>query len=305
MCNQIRRSMVQALLTGVLVCATTCAMAAERVFDRTFKSMPDGQLTVNADGARISVLGGDGDQVVVHIVANGSQKQLDGMKFSASQSASGVAVELLRSQRSWFDWGSWNMNTRIEVRVPRTYRVEAKTSGGDVRLEDVAGPSRVRTSGGSIVVKNVKGGVEGYTSGGAIHLESVEGVVRARTSGGGVHAASVRGDVDAGTSGGDVSLLRIDGKIHANTSGGSIQCELVGANRGFSATTSGGSIRLTMSKHIRGTLDAQSSGGEITTDFPVATLRMTDHSLNGLINGGGEAIYARTSGGGIRVSATE
>jgi hypothetical protein len=60
-----------------------------------------------------------------------------------------------------------------------------------------------------------------------------------------------------------------------------------------------------MPKDIRGTVDAESNGGEIETDFLVTTLHFADHRLNGLINGGGEAIYARTSGGGIRLSATQ
>jgi hypothetical protein len=298
--------MAQILLAGVLVSGTTVGMAAEKVFDRSFTVKPDGQLTVQADGARVDVVGGDANQVVVHVVVNAGQKELDEMQFSASQSEGGVNVGLLRpSRRSWFDWGSWHMDARIEVRVPRTYRVDAKTSGGDVQLESVAGPSRLRTSGGNLGVKNVKGGIDGSTSGGDVRLESIEGSIRVHTSGGNIHAANVRGDVDADTSGGDVRVLRIDGKIHANTSGGSVQCELVGPNRGITATTSGGDVRVTMPKDARGTLDAQSSGGDITTDFPVGTTRTAEHRLSGPINGGGEAIVARTSGGNIKLTAAQ
>ena len=304
MCNDVRRSMLQAVLAGVLVCAATASMAAEKVFDRSFSVKPDGQLTVTADGAGISVVGGDANQVVVHIVAKASQKELDEMTFAASQTDGGVTVELRRPERrNWLGWGSSDMDARIEVKVPRTYRVEAKTSGGDMRLEQVAGPSRLRTSGGGIVIKNLKGDIEGNTSGGDVHLESIDGLVRVHTSGGGIHAESVRGDIDANTSGGDVRLVRIDGKIRASTSGGNVQCELVGANRGISATTSGGDVRLTMPKNTSGTLDAQSSGGEVVTDFPVATTRTGEHRLSGPINGGGEAIYARTSGGNIKLTA--
>ena len=37
--------------------------------------------------------------------------------------------------------------------------------------------------------------------------------------------------------------------------------------------------------------------------FPVTTTTFSDHRLNGAINGGGETIYARTSGGGITLNA--
>ena len=302
--NVARTSAARALLGTLLVLAATASMAEEKVLDRSFTVSPGGLLTVNADGASISVSGGDSDQVVVHMVAKASQKELDELKLSASQSEGGVTVEMLRSERrGWFNWGSWNMEADIQVTVPRSFRVEAKTSGGDVRLESVAGPSRIRTSGGNLVAKQVKGDLDGATSGGEVRLESVEGLIRVHTSGGNIHAATVRGDINASTSGGDVRLLRIDGKIRASTSGGSVRCELVGANRGISAITSGGSIRLTMPRDITGTLDAESSGGQITSDFPVATTRWAEHRLNGTINGGGEKIYVHTSGGGITLSA--
>jgi lia operon protein LiaG len=84
-----------------------------------------------------------------------------------------------------------------------------------------------------------------------------------------------------------------------------VQCELVGPNRGITATTSGGDVRVTIPKDARGTLDAQSSGGDITTDFPVGTTRTAEHRLSGPINGGGEAIVARTSGGNIKLTAAQ
>lgn len=302
----VRKHALRALLASVLVLAATASGAAEKVLDRSFTVAPGGLLTVNADGARITVTGGDSSQVVVHMVANDSQKELDEMTLSASQTEDGVTLEMRRpDRRSWLDWGSWSMDSRIEVKVPRSYRVEAKTSGGGVQVENVAGPSRLRTSGGGIVAKNVKGDLDGSTSGGGIRLESVEGSVKAHTSGGSIQAATIRGDIDASTSGGEVRLLGVDGKIGARTSGGGVHCELVGANRGISARTSGGGIRLTLPKDTRGMLDAVSSGGHITTDFPVSVTQAADHRLNGPINGGGEPIYARTSGGGITLSASK
>ena len=301
----VRASTVRGVLAiGLALGASSVCMAEEKVLDRTFTVAPGGLLTVNADAADVSVSGGNSSQVVVHMVARGSQKELDELKFSAAQGDGGVTVELLQQQRGgWFNWGTWHGDAHIEVTVPRNYRVEAKTSGGDVNLEDVAGPSRLRTSGGGIEARNVKGGIEGHTSGGDVRLESIEGVIVARTSGGSVHVASVRGDIDASTSGGDVRLLGVDGKISAKTSGGSVQCELVGANRGISASTSGGDVRLTMPKDTPGTLDAEANGGDITSDLPIATTHWGEHRLSGLINGGGNAIYVRTSGGGIALNA--
>jgi hypothetical protein len=298
----VRTSMVRAALLGsMLAFAANPALAAEKVLDRTFTVTPGGLLTVNADGASITVSGSDSNKVVVHMVAKASQKELDQLKLSAAQGNDGVTVEMLRPERrGWRDWD--DIDAQIEVTVPRNYRVETTTSGGNVRLEDFSGASRIRTSGGGIVANNLKGNLDAETSGGDVRLESIEGAVRAHTSGGGIHAATIRGDINANTSGGDVRLLRIDGKIRAHTSGGSVQCELVGTNRGISASTSGGDVRLTMPGNAAGALDAEASGGEIRSDFEVATTRWAEHRLAGLINGGGESIRLQTSGGGITLN---
>jgi DUF4097 and DUF4098 domain-containing protein YvlB len=296
--------LARALPVLVLVLAATTATAAERVLDKTFTVKPGGVINVNADGAGVTVLGNDSSQVVIHMIAKGSQKDLDDMKFAVSQDGDSINIEMKRAKESgWFNWGSWNTESRIEVTAPRSFRVDAKTSGGGVRLENVAGPSHLRTSGGSISARNVKGDLEGHTSGGGIRIESVEGTVDVHTSGGGVSVTSVKGDIDASTSGGDVRLTGIDGRIRASTSGGGVSAELVGANRGISATTSGGGIRLTLPKETAGLLDASTSGGSISTDFPVTTTRVAEHRLNGPINGGGEPIFVRTSGGGISLNA--
>jgi DUF4097 and DUF4098 domain-containing protein YvlB len=77
----------------------------------------------------------------------------------------------------------------------------------------------------------------------------------------------------------------------------------VGINRGISATTSGGDIELILPRATSGSLEATTSGGGITSDLPVTVTGRQDGHLNGPINGGGQPIVARTSGGGISVRA--
>jgi len=303
-CSTARLSMIHVLLALALASVASAAIAEEKTLNKSFTVTPGGVLTVDADGADISVTGGDTNTVVVRIDARGSQSDLEELRLSAEASGDGIKVEALRpNQRGWFRWGSWHIETHIDVTVPRSYRVDAKTSGGDVRLEAVSGPSRLRTSGGNVQARNVKGSFEGRTSGGDIRIESMEGSVNAHTSGGDVSLSNIKGDVDADTSGGDIRVVRVDGKISAGTSGGSVRCELMGENRGISATTSGGSVWLTLPKNATGMLDAQSSGGHIDSDFPISTTRWTQHRLNGAINGGGNQIFVRTSGGSITLTA--
>jgi DUF4097 and DUF4098 domain-containing protein YvlB len=278
--------MFRYLAIAFVLIAAGCAQAAEKRLDRTFTVAPGGTLTVDADGASVHVSGSDGNQVVVHMLVRSSESDLANTQLEAVQNDTGVSVTLRRSKRSWlFAWGNWNNEESIEVTVPRRYAVNVRTSGGGLELRDTVGAANLRTSGGSVSVKNVTGNVE------------------ARTSGGSIQAETIKGDVDADTSGGDVRLLHVDGKIRGNTSGGSVRCSLVGANRGISAKTSGGSIELTVPKGTTGNVDASTSGGNVKSELPVTSTEWEDTRIVGSINGGGEPIYARTSGGSVSLRA--
>jgi DUF4097 and DUF4098 domain-containing protein YvlB len=278
--------MTRYLAIALILLAAGSVNAAERRLDRTFAVAPGGTLIVDADSATVKVSGNDANQVIVRMSARGTEENLASMKFDAVQNADGVTLTLRRQRKgSWFNWGPWYGEQQVEVTVPRRYGINVRTGGGSVELRDTSGSATLRTSGGDITVKNVNGNLE------------------LRTSGGGILADTIRGDVDADTSGGDVRLLQVDGKIRGHTSGGSVRCSLVGANRGISATTSGGDIELTLPGATAGNVEATTSGGDITSDLPVTATVLKDHHLRGSINGGGQPIEARTSGGGIKLRA--
>ena len=241
---------------------------------------------MDADSASVHVSGGDTNQVTVRMSAHGSEEDLATAKLDAFQKDDDVTVMMRRPEkRRLVQLGFVERRGHIEVTVPQRYGISVHTAGGNVELKGTIGSATLHTSGGDIVAKNVNGNVE------------------AQTSGGGIFADTIRGDVDAGTSGGDVRLLHVDGKIRGRTSGGSVQCSLVGINRGISASTSGGSIQLTLPRATTANIEATTSGGEFTSELPVATTQRQDGHVKGSINGGGQPIDVRTSGGGISLRA--
>jgi hypothetical protein len=271
---------------ALMLFAAGTAQAAEKTLNRTFAVSPGGSLVIDADSASVRVSASESSQVTVRMSARGSEDDIADTKLEAVQNADGVTVTLrARRHGGWFNWGSWNTDQKIEVTVPRRYDVRVRTGGGSIELRGTSGAANLGTSGGDIDVKDVTGSIE------------------LRTSGGGILADTIRGDVDADTSGGDVRLLNIDGKIRGNTSGGSVRCSLVGSNRGISATTSGGDIELILPRTVAGELKATTSGGDIESDIPVPVTSTKEDRLIGPLNGGGQLIEARTSGGNIRVRA--
>lgn len=326
------------LAVGMTLLAAA-AVGAEKRLDRTFDVQPGGTLRVEADGADIRVTGTDSSRVVVRIVATGPERMLELLTLSAQQHGNGVEVVAKRRSDGWLSLfnGGWHEGAQITIEVPRAYNVDlrtsggdmsvaglkgtasGKTSGGDIELADISGPVRMQTSGGDIHIERIDGDtqastsggdIEGTsltgdldlkTSGGAIELAKLNGNLSARTSSGNVIVQDARGDVDLKSSGGDIRAERIDGRIVAYTSGGDVSAELLGANRGVSVTTSGGNIELRLPKNVSATVDASSSGGSVRSELPVATMQARERRLQGTINGGGETIHARTSGGSVRL----
>lgn len=270
---------------ALVLLAAGSAHAAEKKLDRTFTVAPGGALIVEADGAAVHVAANDSNQVVVHMVARGSDDELANTTLEAVQKDNGVTVTLRKGKHGWFSWGSWSSEQDIQVTVPSRYNINVHTGGGSVELRDTVGAASLHSSGGDISARNVTGNVELRTSGGAIQAEAI------------------RGDVDADTSGGEVRLLRIDGKIRGNTSGGDMRISLVGANRGISVTTSGGDIELKLPRGTTANIEADTNGGQVSSELPLASTIQKDTHLEGSLNGGGQQIYVHTSGGSISLRA--
>jgi hypothetical protein len=306
-------------LCGVLiwfaVVLAPAAQAAEKALDRTFKVEPGGQLDVAADSADIQVIGGSSNGVVVKAVLSGSQEVLDDLELTATQNGNDVTVIAKRKNRS-----RGRLDGTITVQIPARYDIELKTSGGNLKVERVNGKTRGNTSGGDVIANQLQGnvelqtsggditinGVEGdltaRTSGGSIVIENVVGSTRAASSGGNVAARGARGDTRLQSSGGDIVAEVTNGKVEAITSGGDIRVSLSGSNQGISATTSGGGVALQLPRDVKATVDASTSSGSVQSDLTVDASKKSRQRLYGTINGGGETIYARSSGGDVRIS---
>ena len=91
--------------------------------------------------------------------------------------------------------------------------------------------------------------------------------------------------------------------MQAVTSGGSIDAE-VRQNRGIILKTSGGTITLLLPENVRASIDAETSGGRAQSELALSSTELAERShLRGAINGGGEQVVLRSSGGSIHVAA--
>jgi Putative adhesin len=275
---------------AVLACvfAASSVHAADRAYEKRFVVPAGGQLTLRTDRGSVAIVGRDTHEVVVHADLSGSDDFLARFELSAAENSAGVTVTGRLAQRSWFSWLGWvdfsPGSVRFTIDVPRNYAADLRTAGGSVTIRDVLGSIDTRTSGGRIDATGLKGPTE------------------LRTSGGGIRVTDCTGDLHVRASGGSIRLEAIDGEVSAVTSGGSVNASMA-TNRGVSLRTSGGSIHLLLPASVHGSIDARTSGGRAKSAIPLSSTEIAfrDH-LRGAINGGGQPILLRTSGGSIHIA---
>ena len=295
----MRTSTARLMVIIAATLGTSVALAAQRTYDKRLNAPPGGGLTFQADVGSVSVVGRDAREVVIHADLEGSQSFLADFHITAEQTPSGVTILARKTHEDWFNTGPTRV--RFTIEVPRDYPVDLRTSGGGLDLRDLNAAVRAATSGGGVMVQNVAGKVNVHTSGGSVDAERLQGSSELSTSGGHIDVTDSTGDLDLNTSGGGIQIRDDDGKVDAHTSGGSIRAQLR-ANHGINLSTSGGSIIVLLPEGIHASVDAETTAGRVTSDFPLSATQVTDRShLRGAIGGGGAPISLHTSAGDIRL----
>ena len=321
--RSIRSSSI--LLLVLFSCLSAAPLLADSRIEKELSLAPGGRLALDTDSGSVEVVGrsGSGVRVVVTSTKSDIEEHFD---LTFEERAGEVLIEAKKKGSgisSWFNWGGKG-SLRYEIEVPRETSIDIDTSGGSIEVEAVHGDARLDTSGGaisvhdlggelvadtsggSISIDTVDGDVNADTSGGSIRISDVNGNVRADTSGGSIQISGVSGDLEADTSGGSIRISDAGGEVVADTSGGSVEVSFVpGNDRGGSISASGGGIRVALDPGVGLEIDAQASGGSVTSDVPV-TIRgkASKSTLRGQIGAGGARLKLRSSGGPIRISSS-
>jgi hypothetical protein len=269
--------------------------------EKTFPISPGKELKLDASMGDVMISGWDKDEVYIKVFGN--EKAEDKMEFEFNANENLVEV-IAKKKDSIFNWFGVNgIALRFEVKVPNRFNNEVHTSGGDIKISDIAGTNTFKTSGGDVWVKKTEGKLEISTSGGDINLDENKGNVSASASGGDIEAKNFDGDLYASTSGGDIKLKGTNSKIDAETLGGDIFLEYWGENKGIELSTSGGDIYIKVPADFNANVKLASLGGDVSTEIGVNNVKkFSSHKLEGDLNKGGSLLNATTSGGDIVVS---
>ncbi len=189
------------------------------------------------------------------------------------------------------------------------------TGGGHIHAGLIGGTAQVETGGGNVSIQRAGGRVTASSGGGQINFGEAAGPIQAHAAGGGVRVLRVSGPMQLDSSGGSIFLPRVDSPVRASTGTGTITAWLTPTlmkTPGDSQLESRqGDIivyvpRL-LSVTIEATIDAPADH-QITADASLPLIVSTVNGESGrqvhgecAVNGGGEVVRLRTSGGNIQL----
>lgn len=180
-------------------------------------------------------------------------------------------------------WLLRGISLLLEITAPPTTEVRALADAGDIRIEGIDGP------------------IECETDSGEINIAAARAEVRARSDSGGIHLQLVKGSVDARTDSGHIEALEIDGSIDAVSDSGDIRLWQT-TPAPVCAKSDSGRIRVKLSDAGGYSIHVRTDNGRV--ELPdVTRQRLSRHSYEGEIRGGGSVVDIETDSGDIEVIA--
>lgn len=255
-----------------------------------FSQPGGGMLDVRTSGGHITVRGSDTDETRVEMyVRQGGNyltpedTGLEDYEIDISQSADRVTASAEgERENDWRFWRNDNISISFVVYTPRAMESTLRTSGGHIELGELQGTVAARTSGGHISIDGFEGDLEARTSGGHINTRNANGTIHLRTSGG------------------HIELARVSGTIEASTSGGSIEADITSITESVELRTSGGHVTVSVPGGVG--YDLELRGSRVRSDLTNFSGQLERDEVEGTVNGGGARLFARTSGGTVRLN---
>jgi TonB family protein len=189
------------------------------------------------------------------------------------------------------------------------------TGGGHIHAGVIGGTAQLETGGGNVSIQRASGRVNASSGGGQINFGEAVGPIQAHAAGGGVRVLRVSGPMQLDSNSGSIFLPRVDSPVRASTNTGTITAWLTPTlmkTPGDSQLESRqGDIIVYVPRQLSVTIEATidaSLDHHITADpsLPLKVSYVTNESgrqAHGecAVNGGGEVIHLRTSGGNIQL----
>jgi len=272
-------------------------------FSSTHKLAPGGRVMLESFNGGVEIVGWEKDSVEISGTKSASREDvMKDIRIDVVSEADSIRIRAIRPVEH-----NCNCGAKFVLKVPKKVILDSiTTSNGGIRVESIAGNSRLKTSNGGIRVWGVDGNLEATTSNASIEVGQFKGAADLRSSNGRIKADGIRGSFDARTSNSsiDATVAELDpGRpLSLESSNGSITLTLdTWKSNDIKAHTSNSSVNVRLPEKVAADLILSTSNGSISTDFEITTSQFSKTRVVGKLNGGGPRLDLSTSNGSVRV----
>ena len=178
------------------------------------------------------------------------------------------------------DTTQYNFTYLIKLDIPEYIDLNFQIEGGDIKLENINGETRLETNGGDINISDYEGRLTLKTNGGNLNISDLSGHIRSHSTGGNIELKNSEGEIYLSTYGGNINLYNLKGKVESHSIGGSIMLKNIDGEK-LTCKSLGGYIRGEriscnsildnegagiQLKYMEGNFKVNSSGGSVIID---------------------------------------
>jgi DUF4097 and DUF4098 domain-containing protein YvlB len=233
----------------------------------------------------VTLTAGEAPTTTVRLVPHGRNGAEMAEKFTVEARGNDVVVIAPKLREGFFALGTKG-SVDVEIELPTSSTVEAKTGAGDVSATGLLGDVRVGTGAGDLSFHEV-GSAQLKSGSGDLTLQSARGDVNAKTGSGDVSIGSAGGRLDVVSGSGDISVRRTDAGVKARTGSGDLHIDastgdlelmtgtgdvVLGAVHGgqIQAKTGTGDVSIGIASGVATYLDLNSVTGDVDVDLDSA-----------------------------------
>jgi hypothetical protein len=246
------------------------------------------QLSLITFDGFIEVTSWDRAEVVVDIQKRAmSAEAAADILVRTSQEGDRLSVEAVFPERMEGAVFGVGPSVALVARVPRQSTIVARTRGGAVTVDGVAGRVEVHSGDGGVKGRRLDGDLVFHTEDGAVELEDVRGTVDLHTGDGGIVVSGAFGRVKAHTGDGAVSV--------AASAGSACEDE-------WEITSGDGPVTVSLPSGFSAAVDAHTGDGRVTVDGLNLDAQQPSENpgeLRGQLGAGGKLLTIRTGDGAI------
>ena len=230
----------------------------------------------------VTLTAGPAPTTTVRLVPHGRNGAELAEKFTVEARGDDVVVIAPKPREGFFSLGSKG-SVDVEIELPVSSTVDAKTGAGDVTAAGLLGDVRVSTGAGDLTLHEV-GSAHLKSGSGDVTVQSASGDVNAKTGSGDVSIGSAGGRLDLVSGSGDISLRRTDATVKARTGSGDLHVDastgdlelvtgtgdvVLGAVHGgrIQAKTGTGDVTVGIAGGVATYLDLNSVTGDVDVDL--------------------------------------